>query len=346
MSGSGVAWSAAIEEAVWIGPRLSAFGADRVDAVIPGGFVAYARLPHPVWWNIPGVSQRVVRWGAVSAWSEVAMNPTAQFHDIALPQQAPAAAAPWNSQGPTRGALCARDAAVLVELLAVHSTPSPHCWFCVWDGYAWGQGVVVTATATRGAPPEEPMMRLDTDPMPARVRSGPRVQLPKRNYLLYTGPIEDALAFVADRRQTPNLWWPQHHEWCVASDIDLQWTYVGGPHRLIETMLADPRLEAMPARPEDPIQFRLQGWLDALIADAADELLERGAVTVTTSRGNVQATLRYPISSSSRQPSLLVSHTTDYSRGSGAVILSASTDTLRGELRRTLGIEVTNLVNR
>src|ERR1700733_9825602 len=47
MTGSGVGWSAAIEEAAWIGPRLSAFGADRVDAVIPGGFAAYARLPHP-----------------------------------------------------------------------------------------------------------------------------------------------------------------------------------------------------------------------------------------------------------------------------------------------------------
>ena len=95
-----MAWSTTIEEASWIAPRLSAFGADRVDAVLPGGFAAYARLLHPVWWNIPGESQRMVRWEEVAAWSGTTLEPTAQFHDIALPQQAPADAAPWNSKGP------------------------------------------------------------------------------------------------------------------------------------------------------------------------------------------------------------------------------------------------------
>lgn len=122
----------------------------------------------------------------------------------------------------------------------------------------------------------------------------PRVQLPNRQYLLHTGPIHAAMAFVNDKRQTANLWWPQHHGWCVASEIDLPWTYLGGPESLIETVLADTRLEAMPARPEDPIHFRLQGWLDTLVADATVELPERGTATLTTWRGSVHATLTRP----------------------------------------------------
>jgi hypothetical protein len=41
VTGSEVTWSAAIEEASWIAPRLSEFGTDGVDSVIPGGFAAY-----------------------------------------------------------------------------------------------------------------------------------------------------------------------------------------------------------------------------------------------------------------------------------------------------------------
>jgi hypothetical protein len=112
MTGSGVAWSTAIEEASWIGPRLSAFGANRVDSVIPSGFPAYVRLLHPVWHRASAESVRAVRWGEVAAWSGIALERTGQFQDIALPRQAPTAPAPWNSQGPDTGTLPAGDAAV------------------------------------------------------------------------------------------------------------------------------------------------------------------------------------------------------------------------------------------
>ena len=339
MTGSDVVWSTAIEEASWIGPRLSAFGANRVDSVIPSGFPAYVRLLHPVWHRARGESVRMVRWGEVAVWSGIALERTAQFQDIALPRQAPPAPAPWNSQGPDTGTLPADDAAVLVELLD-DATHRLQCWFCVWDGYGWDHTVSMTATSGGDALPQGPMVL--PDPVPQWVRAGPRVQLPNRQYLLHTGPIHAAMAFVNDKRRTANLWWPQHHGWCVASEIDLQWTYLGGPESLIETVLADPRLEAMPARPEDPIHFRLQGWLDTLVADATVELLERGTATLTTWRGSVHATLT--------RPTAVAAGWLQVSNGAGGsagmAVMSESEDfLLNGGLRRYLGSVVTDLVN-
>jgi hypothetical protein len=51
--------------------------------------------------------------------------------------------------------------------------------------------------------------------------------------------------------QSPNLWWPDDRSWCVATEVDFSWTYVGGSHALIERVLADPALEARPTQSSD-----------------------------------------------------------------------------------------------
>jgi hypothetical protein len=53
--------------------------------------------------------------------------------------------------------------------------------------------------------------------------------------------------------QSPNLWWPADRVWCVASDIDLPSTYLGGTRALVEEVPGDDRLEAVPARLTDPV---------------------------------------------------------------------------------------------
>ena len=77
-------------------------------------------------------------------------------------------------------------------------------------------------------------------PLPARrVRL---LRLPSREYLLYRGVLERVPGWM----DGPNLWWPDDRSWCVASEIDLPWTYVGGSKALIEEVLADERLGAKP----------------------------------------------------------------------------------------------------
>jgi hypothetical protein len=79
----------------------------------------------------------------------------------------------------------------------------------------------------------------------------------------------------------------------VASEIDLGWSYVGGPAGLIEQVLADERIEALPASPDDPVS-RVEDWVNAWAVAATEQLLTAGAATVDTSRGTIRATLRRP----------------------------------------------------
>ena len=283
-------WSAAVEEADWIAASLAPAEQRLVASVVPQGFAAYARLLHPAHY-VMAKGARTVRWREIAGWSGVPLHPDSQFHSIALPPQPPRAPAPWNSQGPERGSLDAADAEALVDLLAEHTTTPAACLFCLWDGWGWDTAMYA-ALPGDAALPEEPQIPL-RDPVPAEVRYGPRVRLPGRDYLLYTGPIDAALAFTGPTGQTPNLWWPADRAWCVASEVDLCWTYVGGSVQLIEDLLADPALEALPAVPAHPHSWAEEHVLRSA-GQAAADLLATGKAGVQTAGGTVRASLRRP----------------------------------------------------
>lgn len=44
---------------------------------------------------------------------------------------------------------------------------------------------------------------------------------------------------------TPQMLWPQGHEWVLASEIDWDSTLVAGPRPLVDALLADARIEAL-----------------------------------------------------------------------------------------------------
>lgn len=98
---------------------------------------------------------------------------------------------------------------------------------------------------------------------------GPRVELPGRNYALFVGPLAGLQSLMdAQDEHSPNLWWPDDRAWCVATEIDLAWTYVGGSAALISDVLASPRLEAQPASTADNYEQRAPQWLAAAIEGA------------------------------------------------------------------------------
>lgn len=277
-------WSTAVEAAGWIAASLAPFEDYLVASVIPRGFEAYARVLHPVRASL-GKGTRAVRWSEIAQWSGVPLHPDSQFHSIALPAGQPAGPAPWNSQGPERGSLDLTDAETLVEVLGTRTSTPDSCLFCLWDGWGWD-------TAMYAALPGEQPIPVP-DPVPPEIRYGPRVQLPGRDYLLYTGPIDAALAFAGSPGQTPNLWWPADRAWCVASEIDLCWSYVGGPAQLIEELIADPRLEALPAVAEQPHSW-VEDYVIQYAERAAADLVSTGKASIETARGTIRATLRGP----------------------------------------------------
>jgi hypothetical protein len=77
------------------------------------------------------------------------------------------------------------------------------------------------------------------------------VRLPGRDYILFRAPVAKAAGW----EDGPNLWWPDDHAWCVASEIDFLYTYVGGSQELVDAIVRDPAIEALPARDTDGISY-------------------------------------------------------------------------------------------
>jgi hypothetical protein len=276
-----LAFSTDVESADWIRLRLSPFDQYRATSIVPSGFDAYARLLHPA--QLPADGRQLVRWSEVARWSDVPMSDLVQWHDVALPRAKPSSEPPWEGQGPSEGSPYVADVDALVDALADHTSESKRSYFCVWTGYLGGAVAVFTPV---GAPPVT---------LPRRVPPERVVALPNREYGLIEAPLSFATSLdaVSDGwHKTANLWWPEDHAWCVASEIDLRWTYVGGSSELIARILADERVEALPATPEDPSSLAVSGWLSDIIETATDELMATGSLHLEFALGSVEMSWR------------------------------------------------------
>lgn len=143
----------------------------------------------------------------------------------------------------------ARDS--LVGLLAQHTSTPDRCWFCLWEGYGYLHPGGTRALWMTGRPPRRPgglpwWRRISIRRPTPRHPKGPRVQLPNRDFILYSGSVAQGAGW----EDGPNLWWPEDRAWCVASEIDLDETFIGGTRALIEAILVQPNLNANAATPE------------------------------------------------------------------------------------------------
>ena len=98
---------------------------------------------------------------------------------------------------------------------------------------------------------------------------------------------------LGGEHQVANLWWPQDRAWFVAIEIDLAWTYVGGPAGLIGQLLAETRIEALPAASDGELGG-IEDWVTVRAEQTAGQLLSSGEATVTTSRGTLRASPERP----------------------------------------------------
>lgn len=238
-------WSRDIDQARWWADVLHPFGQD-VGSVIADVFPAYARVFHPV--DEAGIRRT---WADVAAENGRIVHPEMQFHEITRALGEPR---PQSYDMDSRvgwGSLPARELEVLAELLARHTTTPGRCWCCVWEGYGQLHGGAAVAGLTSDGV-HGPAMPI----APSGVLGGPRVSVPGRGYHLLYGPLAD-LGDLFDHlgHQSPNLWWPDDRAWCVSTEVDFAWTYVGGSDTAINAVLSDPRLEALPAKPTDRFTY-------------------------------------------------------------------------------------------
>ncbi|MFD8386093.1 hypothetical protein ACFV2X_47625 [Streptomyces sp. NPDC059679] len=236
----------------WAVARIGPFGSG-VGALVPRGFEAYARILHPALAS----HESPVTWAEVAAWSGRLVHPRVQFRALATPASDVRAAKPWEEE-PEPGTLPPATLAALCDVLARHTTSGDRCWFCVWDGYeptSDGRATIIFTSKEGDGRPEPNLLPPE---FPSGIVNGPRVELPQRSYLLLEGPLDAAGELAISLfPQSPNLFWPNEQAWCVATETDLDSTYLGGTAALVADVLADERLEAVRVEVTDPV------WADS-----------------------------------------------------------------------------------
>ncbi len=209
-----------LRPAQWLTESIRGFAVD-VGSLVPAIFGAYARVLHPAYDDGERVS-----WAQIARANHRIAHPQMQFNRLIGYASRYSPGYPNRQPGifdkaPAVGALPAEVAAPLVHTLAGHTTCTDDCWFAVWDG--WGCLDEVFS-------------------------DHPKFQLPNRNYHLARGPLAAAAQSVSSwhLHQSCNLWWPADHAWCVATEIDLDSTYIGATEACIEELLANPDVDAVP----------------------------------------------------------------------------------------------------
>jgi hypothetical protein len=129
----------------------------------------------------------------------------------------------------------------LLRLLATETSDPSDCYFGLWEG--WGFPESARRWPTFGVPPS--------------------AEIPARSFFLFRGALADAEiwgqpadAGIFDRPEfsgggTPAFVWPSDHTWCVAADVDPHWAGIGAAVPTIERLLADRRLDAVAADPDN-----------------------------------------------------------------------------------------------
>ena len=206
-----------------------------VGSLVPGGYTAYARLLHPAW----DTADNPVAWSTVAEWSGRVHHPLMSFKGISTPAAGHGLGPPpWNND-PNDGSLDEEVAAELLPLLGQFTDTPEHCYFGVWEGYGQYSGGVTLLTSDGSGRPL---------PTPRDIRRAQRIRGCNRDYLLYVGELQDITAFYANfLSEPPNIWWPTDRAWFVATDIDLDSTYIGASQECIDALLRHPALETVPA---------------------------------------------------------------------------------------------------
>ena len=205
----------------WLTESVRSF-AQNVGSLVPDTFAAYARIFHPT-----SNGGDLVNWHQIARANRKTAHPQMQFtrligyasrYVVGYRDTQP----DLFDEAPEVGTLPPDAAASLARILARHTTTADHCWFAVWHGHG----------------------NLDQ-----AFHNQPTFQLPKREYHLAHGPLAAAaqsLATYPGRHLSANLWWPDDHAWCVATEIDFDSTYVGASEACIEELVANSELEVMP----------------------------------------------------------------------------------------------------
>lgn len=199
------------QAADWLCTSVTTFW-ESVASFLPGHFEAYARIYHPFDYA-NGTAAQAPSWRELLAAAGVDLRDPAAAMEFAY--------GGWEGGQARTGSIPEGVIGPLVEHLRAATTTPDRCFFALWEGFG---------------------------DSPVAYTIEPTLELPHRRYHLFAGPIEGAHTPLSSWEfgdQSANLWWPADQAWCVATEVDFAWTYVGGTRSCIDALLADSRFEAV-----------------------------------------------------------------------------------------------------
>lgn len=220
-----------VNNADWVVAGVRNFEHD-VGSLVPLGFDAYARVFHPAGLTV-GAPSVEVSWAEVAAANGRLAHPAMEWvaitGDWRFLMGDGGQPGVWDAP-PSLGSLPARQASTLAAVLAAFTTSPSRCWFAIWDGYGYAR----------------------------YPRDVPKVSMPQRPMVLFRGPLTAATTSLSEppSDQRAQLWWPDDRSWCVASDVDLLTTYVGGNVECIAAILGARDLEALPVTVDQSVTWQ------------------------------------------------------------------------------------------
>lgn len=231
--------------AEWVTSRIDVFARDWVTGMVGPDFQAYARIFHPLddesdapsWADVARSTGRIMHAGA--QWTQI-KPATADVRDgRSFPGE------------PRIGHLEVQALSAVCAILPRHTETPARCWFALWDGWGWEHPG--GSTVLRSTDSDEPLPPLKMAPQGWQLDlTGPTFVLPGREYRLFGGPVDAAARMghwiSADwfEPQSPSIFWPDDHHWCVATEVDADTTLIGGSRDLIAEVINSPLLEALP----------------------------------------------------------------------------------------------------
>lgn len=200
----------------WVRDRMSAWsearwGRLRVDCLVPAGFERYVRLLHRVCSDAPGRQWR---------WSEVAQDAGRELLEETQWATLTADLRERDRLNPPIGELSDAEFRSLAATLEKYTASPDDCRFAFWEGSAF---VDHTSEA---------------------------VSIGGRAYVVFKGSANEAIGhrFGDGFAHPPNLWWSADRSWCVATDIDLDSTYIGAGRACASRIRASSELEVLLTR--------------------------------------------------------------------------------------------------
>ena len=132
----------------------------------------------------------------------------------------------WIS-GPAEGVLEPAQARKLLPLLETETNEPENCWFGIWNGFQFRS---------------------------IEESRAPLFDAPNRSWRLYQGSLRSIDKSFDDSdlfHHPANFVWPNDRSWCLATEIDLEASYLGGSSKLISAVLEQSELDVIPVEPRD-----------------------------------------------------------------------------------------------